>query len=354
LTLENLGWDGRREEQFAPFRADGLEPGRVALEHTHIYRVVTPSEDVLARVAGRLRHEAASRKDFPAVGDWVALKRGSSGPTIHAVLPRTSQFLRKAAGRRAEEQVVAANVDTVFLVTGLDGDFNVRRIERYLILVWESGAQPVVVLNKADLADDLDRQIAETTRVAAGAPVLVTSTKSGAGLDALSEQLQPGRTFAFLGSSGVGKSSIINRLAGGDLLKIREVRESDSRGRHTTTHRQLVVLPGGALVIDTPGMREIQLWDVDEGISEVFQDIAGLAPGCRFRDCQHRAEPGCAVRAAVDAGELDAGRLENYLKLQDERRSLEARVDERAQQEAKRLGKVTSKAIKRMQKDRGR
>ena len=354
MTLENLGWDGRREEQFAPFRADGLEPGRVALEHTHIYRVVTPSEDMLARVAGRLRHEAASRRDFPAVGDWVALKSGSAGPTIHAVLPRTSQFLRKVAGRRAEEQVVAANVDTVFLVTGLDGDFNVRRIERYLILVWESGAQPIVVLNKADVADDLDRRIAETARVAAGTPVVVTSTKSGAGLDALAEHLQPGRTFAFLGSSGVGKSSIINHLAGDDLLKIREVRESDSRGRHTTTHRELVVLPGGALVIDTPGMREIQLWDVDEGISEVFQDIAALAPGCRFRDCRHRTEPGCAVRAAIDAGELDAGRLDNYLKLHDERKSLEARVDERAQQEAKRLAKIGSKAIKRMQKDRGR
>jgi ribosome biogenesis GTPase len=288
------------------------------------------------------------------VGDWVALKTGSSGTTIHAVLPRTSQFIRKAAGRRAEEQVVAANVDTVFLVTGLDGDFNVRRIERYLILVWESGAQPIVVLNKADLADDLDRRIAETARVAAGTPVHVTSTRTGAGMDLLAERLAPGKTFALLGSSGVGKSSIVNWLAGDDLLKISEVRESDSRGRHTTSHRQLVVLPGGALVIDTPGMREIQLWDADEGISEVFQDIEALAPGCRFRDCQHRAEPGCAVRAAIDAGELEAGRLENYLKLQDERRSLEARVDERAQQEAKRLGKIQSKAIKRMQKDRER
>jgi ribosome biogenesis GTPase len=354
VTLEDLSWDGRRDDQFAPFRAAGLEPGRVALEHTHIYRVVTPTEDVLARVAGRLRHEAATRRDFPAVGDWVALKTGSSGTTIHAVLPRTSQFIRKAAGRRAEEQVVAANVDTVFLVTGLDGDFNVRRIERYLILVWESGAQPIVVLNKADLADDLDRRIAETARVAAGTPVHVTSTRTGAGMDLLAERLAPGKTFALLGSSGVGKSSIVNWLAGDDLLKISEVRESDSRGRHTTSHRQLVVLPGGALVIDTPGMREIQLWDADEGISEVFQDIEALAPGCRFRDCQHRAEPGCAVRAAIDAGELEAGRLENYLKLQDERRSLEARVDERAQQEAKRLGKIQSKAIKRMQKDRER
>jgi ribosome biogenesis GTPase / thiamine phosphate phosphatase len=355
-SLEALGWNERLDAAFAPYRAAGHEPARVALEHTHIYRILLPSGEGLARVAGRLRHAAASRKDYPAVGDWVVVKPSTHAGrwSIHAVLPRSSQFVRKAAGNRTEEQVVAANVDTVFLVTGLDGDFNPRRLERYLILAWESGAEPVIILNKADLTDDIQGFIRTAERAAAGAPIHATSTKTGAGLDALSQYLTPGRTLAFLGSSGVGKSSIINRLVGHDLLKTLEVRESDARGRHATTHRELVTLPGGSLVIDTPGMREIQLWDVQEGLDEVFEDIRSLAAGCRFRDCGHRAEPGCAVRAAVEQGVLDAGRLDNYIKLQDEIRATEARVDERAQQESKRAARIASKAAKKMYKDRGR
>lgn len=355
-SLEALGWNARLEAAFAPHRDAKLEAGRVALEHTHIYRVLTASGEGLARVAGRLRHAAASRADYPAVGDWVALKRDPHAGrfTIHAVLPRTSRFVRKVAGSRAVEQVVAANIDTVFLVAGLDGDFNLRRLERYLILAMESGARPVILLNKADLAGDLAARVAETERVAAGIAVHPTSTKSGLGFDALGEYLQPGRTLALLGSSGVGKSSIVNRLAGRDLIRTREVREADSRGRHTTTQRQLVRLPTGALIIDTPGMREIQLWDVDEGFTEVFEDIGALAAGCRFRDCGHRAEPGCAVRAAVDDGRIDAGRLASYLKLQDELRAVEARADERAQQEAKRKARTMTKALKKMQDERGR
>jgi ribosome biogenesis GTPase len=252
------------------------------------------------------------------------------------------------------EQVVAANVDSVFLVAGLDAEFNLRRIERYLVLAMESGARPVILLNKADLAGDLAARIAETERVAAGIPVHATSTRTGLGFDALAAYLQPGRTLALLGSSGVGKSSIVNRLAGQDLLPTREVRETDSRGRHTTSHRQLVRLPGGALIIDTPGMREIQLWDVDDGVTEVFEDIEALTTGCRFRDCRHRTEPGCAVRAAVDEGRVEAGRLESYLKLEDERRAVEARADERAQQEAKRKARIGAKALKKMQDERGR
>ncbi|MGH9311955.1 MAG: ribosome small subunit-dependent GTPase A [Vicinamibacterales bacterium] len=355
-SIDALGWTSRLDDAFAPHRAAGLEPARVALEHTHIYRVLMPSGEGLARVVGRLRHAAASRRDYPAVGDWVGIKPTAHAGrwSIHVVLPRTSQFVRKVAGHRTEEQVVAANVDTVFLVAGLDGDFNPRRLERYLILAWESGAQPVVILNKADVTDGLEAFLNETARVAAGVPVHATSTKTGLGFDMLSHYLTPGRTVAFLGSSGVGKSSIINRLVGQELLRTREVRESDSRGRHTTPHRELVALPGGALVIDTPGMREIQLWDVHEGLTEVFEDIQSLAAGCRFRDCGHRAEPGCAVRGAVEEGTLDAGRLGNYLKLQDEIRATEARVDERAQQEAKRYGKVMSKALKKIYKDRDR
>jgi ribosome biogenesis GTPase / thiamine phosphate phosphatase len=355
-SLGALGWSARLEDAFAPHRAAGLEPARVAFEHTHIYRVLMPSGERLARVAGRLRHAAVSRKDYPAVGDWVGVKPTAHAGrwSIHAVLPRTSQFVRKVAGNRAEEQVVAANVDTVFLVAGLDGDFNPRRLERYLILASESGAQPVVILNKADVTADLESFLSESARVASGVPIHGTSTKTGFGFDVLSQYLTPGRTLAFLGSSGVGKSSIINRLLGQELLRTGDVRESDSRGRHTTTHRELVALPGGALVIDTPGMREIQLWNVHEGLTEVFEDIQSLAAACRFRDCRHQAEPGCAVRRAVEDGTLDAARLANYLKLQEEIRATEARMDQRAQHEAKRYGKVMSKALRKIYKDRDR
>jgi ribosome biogenesis GTPase len=344
------------DEAFAPHRAAGCEPARVALEHTHIYRVMLEGGEGLARVSGRLRHSALGRADYPAVGDWVAIKpTAHTGRwSIHAVMPRTSQFTRKVAGSRAEEQVVAANVDTVFLVTGLDGDFSPRRLERYLILSWESGAQPVILLNKADVTDDVASFLSEAERVASGVPVHAMSTKSGLGVDALAQYLVPGRTLAFLGSSGVGKSSIINRLAGQELLKTRDVRASDSRGRHTTTHRELVVLPEGALVIDTPGMRELQLWEAREGLGEVFEDIQSLAAGCRFRDCGHRAEPGCGVRQAVEEGSLDAGRLANFLKLQDEIRATEARTDERAQQEARRQGRIGAKAARKLYKERGR
>jgi ribosome biogenesis GTPase len=365
--LAALGWDARRAAAFAPYRAAGLEPGRVALEHTHLYRVITAGGEALARVSGRFRHEAESRSDFPAVGDWVALEpprhadargRGRTRCTIQAVLPRSSRFVRKTAGSRTEEQVVAANVDVVFLVAGLDGDFNLRRLERCLVLAWESGSEPILLLNKADLAGDLGARIADVQRIAPAVPVVATSARTGTGFEALAAHLQPGRTVALLGSSGVGKSSIVNRLAGRDLLQTRDVRASDSRGRHTTSARQLVVLPSGALVIDTPGMRELQLWDVDEGVGravgDVFDDIEALAPACRFRDCRHRAEPGCAVRRAVADGRLPRERLDSYLKLQNELRQLKARTDERARQEAKRTTKMMTRALKKFQKEEER
>jgi ribosome biogenesis GTPase len=257
------------------------------------------------------------------------------------------------AGAITEPQVVAANIDTIFIVMGCDDDFNLRRLERYLVLAWESGATPVVLLNKADLqpasGSGVEELKAQAERQVAGVPVLLTSAVSGAGFDQVDEYLEPGRTIALLGSSGVGKSSIINRLLGTDRLRIGHVRASDRRGRHTTRHRELVRLPGGAMLIDTPGMRELQLWDVGQGVAEAFDDIAALAPGCRFRDCEHRSEPGCAVRAAVEAGELPAERLASYLKLDDERREFEARHDERAQLEAKRRSRILSKAVRQQQ-----
>ena len=344
--LQELGWTATLETAFAPHAARGLAPGRVALEHTHVYRVLTASDDVLARVAGRIRHRASSRADFPAVGDWVALESSPHGreARIVDVLPRRSRFSRRAAGDPTEEQVVAANVDTVFLVAGLDGDFNLRRIERYLLVAWESGAAPVIVLNKADVVEDADALVDNVRAVAAGVPVHAVSCRLPGGVDVLRQYLGVGQTGALLGSSGVGKSTIVNRLVGHDLLRTRDVRESDNRGRHTSTARQLVLLPGSGVLIDTPGMREIQLWDTGEALAGAFADVEALAENCRFRDCRHRQEPGCAVRAAAARGELPEGRIESYQKLQDEQAHHARQFDQRLQLEQKRHWRSLTKA----------
>ena len=337
MNLEKLGWTSSFEEAFRSFGEDGLTPGRIAAGFTHLYRVLTGEGELLAEVAGRFRHQAGGPQDFPAVGDWVALEpRPDEGrATIHAVLPRKSAFVRKAAGDTVHAQVLAANVDTVFLVGGLDGDFNPRRIERALVLAWESGAVPVVLLNKADLCAEADARGREVEAVAPGVPVHVVSGRSGDGMEALAPYLAPGRTVALLGSSGVGKSTIVNRLLGEERQRTSEVREHDQRGRHTTTYRELIVLPGGAVLVDTPGLREIQLWGTEEGLDIAFDDVARLARGCRFRDCRHRGEPGCAVLAAVEAGELDEERLASHRKLEAELRHLAVKADLGLQAEQK-------------------
>jgi ribosome biogenesis GTPase len=355
VDLARYGWNARLAAALAPYAAAGLVPGRVSLEHTHIYRVVTETGETLARVAGRLRHHAGSRSEFPGVGDWVVLEppADTRGARIRAVLPRTSRFSRRAAGDPTEEQVVAANIDTVFLVGGLDRDFNPRRLERYLLVAQESGAAPVIVLNKADLADDARARVAETQALAPGVPVHAVSCLEPGTLEALRQYLGFGRTGALLGSSGVGKSTIVNRLIGRELLRTYDVRESDSRGRHTSTHRQLVELPGGGLLIDTPGMRELQLWET-AGLIGTFTDIADLADHCRFRDCRHRGEPGCAVRAAVQSRALPAERLDSFLKLAEEQAHAARQQDERAAIERKRQGRVGSRALRKRLKDKGR
>jgi ribosome biogenesis GTPase len=356
MNLSDAGWTSALDAAFAPHRAEGLVPARVALELNHIYRVWTDAGEVLAEATGKLRHEAAGQHELPAVGDWVALREAPDGSRarIESILPRTSAFTRKVAGSETKRQVVAANIDTVFLVSALDRDFNPRRVERYLLLAAQSGATPVVILNKSDIAGaHLDEAIAVIREIARAVPVLALSAKSGAGLDALDPYLAAGHTVALLGSSGVGKSSIINTLAGEDLLKTRSVRASDDRGRHTSTHRQMVRLPGGALLIDTPGMRELQLWDVGTALDEAFDDIDALAAGCRFRDCRHRQEPGCAVKAAAAAGTLPEDRLEAYLKLQAERDAFEARQDERALIDQKRTSKIMGKALRARLKEKG-
>ncbi|HEU4935007.1 MAG TPA: ribosome small subunit-dependent GTPase A [Vicinamibacterales bacterium] len=354
-ALFRLGWTPALADAFAPFAAEGFAPGRVALEHTHIYRVITEAGESLARVSGRLRHRAATRADFPAVGDWVAVQppEHSGDSRIVAVLPRRSRFSRRAAGDPTEEQVVAANIDTVFLVAGLDGDFNPRRIERYLLVAVESGASPVVVLNKADLAADA-AAMADVVRASVGdVPVHVVSCQVPAGVDVLRQYLGTGQTAALLGSSGVGKSTIVNRLVGQDLLKTVDVRESDSRGRHTSTARQMIVLPEAGVLIDTPGMRELQLWDSGD-VRDAFGDIEELAGSCRFRDCRHREEPGCAVLDAVSSGALARGRLESYHKLQDEQAFHARQLDQRTQIEERRRWKVLTKAAQKRIKEKGR
>ncbi|HLV60862.1 MAG TPA: ribosome small subunit-dependent GTPase A [Fredinandcohnia sp.] len=326
MDLRLLGWDEEWERAFAEAAEEGAYPARVALDYQHIYRLYTPKGEKLGRIEGRMRHVAATREGFPAVGDWVVARDAPVGDeaVIEAVLPRRSRFLRKAAGKAHVPQVVAANIDVLFIVVGLDHDFNPRRIERYLVTAYDSGARPVVVLNKADLWDEVDDFLEMAEEVAPGVPVLPVSARTGQGMEALRPYLAPGKTVAFVGSSGVGKSSLVNRLLGEERQKVAEVRASDSRGRHTTRHRELLVLPDGALLVDTPGMRSLQLWEASEALDEAFADIAALAADCRFKDCTHEAEPGCAVRAAIEEERLDPERFENYKRLK-----LEAKAKER-------------------------
>jgi ribosome biogenesis GTPase / thiamine phosphate phosphatase len=348
FELTALGWSPGRQEEFEPYAAGGLAPARVAAQHRGTYVVYAEGGERPAEVAGRLRHEAVTASDFPAVGDWVAVEDApdAGAATIHAVLERATAFSRKAAGEEAVEQVVAANVDVVFLVSAFGDDLNVRRIERYLASGWESGAEPVIVLNKSDLSVDLPADRAEVEAVAFGVPVHVVSCLAGAGLDELRTYLSGNRTVALLGSSGVGKSSLLNRLVGWERQDVQGIR-ADGRGRHTTTFRELVPLPGGGLLLDTPGMRELALWDAAGGVEDAFTDVADLAAACRFADCAHEREPGCAVQAALADGSLDEERLESYRKLQRELRHLELKADPRALAEARRERRRFARSLRK-------
>ena len=352
--LEPLGWDAAFADAFEPHAVDGLVPGRVAVQHRGAYDVYTELGELRVDMAGRLSHEATGAGDLPAVGDWVAVaaRPGENAGTIQAVLPRRTKFSRKVAWSETEEQVLCANIDVVFIVMSLNEDYNVRRLERYLTLAWESGAQPVVLLTKTDLCDDVPRYVLEAEAVAFGVTIHAISSLTGDGLDLVRGHLTPGKTVALLGSSGVGKSTLVNTLAGEELLATRELRE-DGQGRHTTSHRELVVLPSGGLVVDTPGMRELQLWEASEGLSETFDDVEEVAASCRFNDCSHLSEPGCAVLAALEDGTLDRGRWESYGKLQRELAHLERRLDKRLQAEERKKWRAAGAEAKANLKMKG-
>ena len=336
--LADLGWRADLEDHFARWAADGCLPGRVARVDRGLATVQTGD--------GPLRVPLSRRAAPPAVGDWIAVRLASDGTAeVAAVLPRRSAFVRHGAGETTSEQVLAANVDTVLLVNALNTRLNLRRIERYLALGWQSGASPVVVLTKADLCDDVPAAVAAVEVVALGVPVHAVSTVTGDGMDAVARYARPGATLALLGLSGVGKSTLANHLAGRALLRVSDVR-ADGKGRHTTTHRELVVLPRGGVLIDTPGMRGLLLWDSAEGVEQSYPDVEELAASCRFADCAHASEPGCAVRAALRDGRLPVARLESYRKLQRELRFLEIKQDARARSDERRRYRAMNRQLR--------
>lgn len=352
--LSALGFGPFFEQQLQPSDRDETIPARIAAEHRGAFEVWSTTGSGRARLAGRLRREPGNGPS-PGVGDWVLLKE-APGPdratVIERVLERRTIFTRGAAGREARAQVVAANVDLVFAVCGLDADFNVRRIERYLARIWASGAQPAVILNKADLCADTRARVAEVERHAAGVPIHVISALHFEGLGAVRAGIRDGMTVALVGSSGAGKSTLVNALLGQERMRTGEVRASDGRGRHVTTHRQLFLLPGGGLLLDTPGMRELQLLDED-GLDTAFADVAALARRCRFRDCRHDTEPGCAVKEAVASGELEADRLEHHHQLEREAQSNALRHDEHRRRQAERVWGQLSDEVAQLRRWKG-
>jgi ribosome biogenesis GTPase / thiamine phosphate phosphatase len=359
MNIADYGWEVYRSavNQIKTNQVDdsGLCPGRVITESSQLYKVYTDEGESWAVLTGSLLNTMTKRSDYPAVGDWLLVDAhaGHQHWIIREVLPRYSTLIRKSAGQTTEAQVLASNVDYVFIVNGLDGgrNFNLRGIERYVTAAWESGAQPAVILNKADLCDDVDGAVLQAETVAPGVPVLAVSALTGEGFEEVAALAAPGRTVVLAGRSGVGKSSIINQLAGEEVMFTGEQREQDLRGRHTTTHRELVRLSSGALLIDTPGLRELQLWADEDSIRSSFPEIDEYAEECRFADCTHSSEPGCAVQQALASGAIEESRYESYLNLRKELKYLHSRQDEKARKEHNAEIKTRGKELARYIKD---
>ncbi len=347
-SLISLGWDEEWGRAAIPWTEQGFSIGRVVTEDRGSYAVHVDGEERRAEVSGRYLHAASSPSDFPKVGDWAVLSvfRDTDADVIHTVLPRRSKLSRKTPGGATEEQVLAANLEAVFVVQGLDHDFNLRRLERHLVMIQEGGAVPIVVLNKAGLREDRERFAQESRSVSPGVEVLLTSGLTGFGMDRLVDLITAGKTYAFIGSSGAGKSTLINGLLGSSRFVTKEVRKKDSKGRHATTRRQLVRLPGGGLLIDTPGIREFQLWDGESGFEETFPEIARLAAACRFADCSHTRETGCAVIQAVEEGQIPRSRYKSYLRLRQELAYLEIRQKEKGGLRGRKKHKDIARAMK--------
>ncbi|UED80075.1 ribosome small subunit-dependent GTPase A [Lysinibacillus sp. CD3-6] len=356
MNLTTLGFSTYFEEQLTAFKEESklanCVPARVTLEHKHSYRVLAEEGEWLATVAGHFAYTSQAREDYPAVGDWVLVEKmaGEEKAIIHKLFNRKSVFSRKVAGQEIKEQIVASNVDIVLLVMSLNADFNIRRLERYLVAAWDSGAKPVIVLTKADLCEDITSMVREVELVAFGVDIFVTSARSGEGIEAIQTLFIEGVTGALLGSSGAGKSTLMNALSGEELMKVSGIREDDAKGRHTTTHRELIVLPSGGCLIDTPGMRELQLWDQSESLSSSFRDIEEFAAACRYRDCTHHMEPHCAVQQAISDGALEQSRLQSYFKLQKELAFIERKTNIQAKLNEQRKWKQIAKGMKKGKK----
>lgn len=354
MQLSDLGWDDFFDKNFEPFRDQGFYPMRITRENREKYIAYNELGEFTCEISGKFRFETDSKGKFPTVGDWVAasIRPDEKKATIHALLPRKSVFSRKVAGQITDEQVVAANIDTVFIVIGLDLNYNLRRIERYFSVAWESLAKPVILLNKSDICQETEARKSEVESIASGVEVHALSASKNVGMEIFDKYIHTGKTVAFLGSSGVGKSTIINSLLGTERLKVNEVSELGSRGRHTTSFRELILLPGGGMVIDTPGMRELQVWGDEEGLKQVFNDIKELALNCRFRDCSHENEPDCAIQKALNDGTLSPKRLKSYSKLKNEFTYLANRQTMRASAVEKKRWKKISLIVKDL-KNRG-